>query len=60
METGGGYHWLRHRMFETDPGWAFSIDTLEEFERAQILVRAGHIKLPWLAGEARQTSLAEA
>jgi CMP-N,N'-diacetyllegionaminic acid synthase len=29
---------------------AIHIDTLEEFERADILIRAGHPRLPWLEG----------
>ena len=48
-ENEGGYQWGKHIMFETDPLWACSIDTLEEFDRAEGLVTAGLIKLPWEA-----------
>lgn len=47
-ETEGGYHWGRYVGYKTDPRWACSIDTLEDFEELERKVKEGVIKLPWL------------
>ena len=47
-EREGGYHWGRHVGYKTDPRWACSIDTLEEFEELERKVREGVIKLAWM------------
>ena len=39
----------RLMMFEIPEARAFSIDTMDQFERAEALVKAGLIRLPWLA-----------
>ena len=46
-ETEGGYHFGRHIGYKTDPSWACSIDTLEEFEELERKVKEGVITLPW-------------
>lgn len=38
----------RHLMYETPERRAMSIDELDEFERAELLVKSGLIKFPWL------------
>lgn len=38
----------RHLMLETPESRSVSIDGLEQFRRTEVLVRAGHIALPWL------------
>ena len=38
----------KHLMLEIPEGRATSIDNLEQFERMQVLVQGGAIKLPWL------------
>ena len=38
----------RHLIYEIPEQRAMSIDDLEEFERADLLIRHGHIRLPWL------------
>lgn len=47
-EREGGYHWGLHVGFKTDPRWACSIDTLEEFDELERKVREGVIRLPWI------------
>ncbi len=42
----------RHVLWEIPERRAMSIDTADEFERAEALVRAGLIAFPWLASEA--------
>ena len=39
----------RHLILEIPESRAMSIDTQEQFERAEALVRAGLVRLPWLA-----------
>lgn len=55
----GGSSWRggRHQLLEIPDTRAMSIDTQEEFERAQLLVTSGHIRFPWL-DEAPETSCA--
>lgn len=43
-----GYHWGQHIGFKTDPQWACSIDTLEDFEALEEKVKKGGIKLAWM------------
>jgi N-acylneuraminate cytidylyltransferase len=38
----------RHLLYEVPEDRAVHIDTIEEFERAELLIREGFIKLPWL------------
>lgn len=38
----------RHLIFSTPEARAFSIDTIDEFRRAEILIKSGFIQLPWL------------
>jgi CMP-N,N'-diacetyllegionaminic acid synthase len=38
----------RHLMYETPEARAMSIDTLQEFQRAELLVQSGLISFPWL------------
>lgn len=38
----------KHLMYETPDFSAISIDTKEEFERAELFVKAGLVQLPWL------------
>ena len=40
----------RYLIYETPEIRAMSIDTLEEFEKAELLVKGGLIKFPWLEG----------
>ena len=40
----------KHLMYETPDFSAISIDTEEEFERAELFVKAGMVPLPWLSG----------
>ena len=40
----------RHLMHEIPDLWAMSLDTAEEFDRAEVLVKSGLIRLPWLSG----------
>ena len=47
-ETEGGYHWGRYIGYKTDPRWACSIDTLEDFETLVEKVQKGAIVLPWM------------
>ena len=47
-EREGGYHWGQHVGYKTDPRWACSIDTLEDFEALERKVKEGVIKLPWM------------
>lgn len=42
----------KHLMLPVPEGRATSIDDLEQFERMQVLVKGGAIKLPWLEWEA--------
>lgn len=42
----------KHLMYETPDFSAISIDTREEFERAELFVKAGMVQLPWLSEEA--------
>ena len=37
-----------HLMYEIPESRAMSIDTIEEFRRAEVLVQSGLIRLPWL------------
>ena len=46
-EHAGGYHWGQYVGYKTDPRWACSIDTLEEFEELEEKVKKGVIKLAW-------------
>ncbi len=39
----------RHLLYEIPESRAMSIDTLEQFERAELLVKGGLIALPWLS-----------
>ncbi len=39
----------RHRLYEIPESRAMSIDTVEQFERAELLVKSGRIVLPWLS-----------
>jgi N-acylneuraminate cytidylyltransferase len=39
----------RHRLYEIPESRAMSIDTVEQFERAELLVKIGRIVLPWLS-----------
>jgi len=41
-------HTGRYLLHEIPEGRAMSIDTVEEFERAEVLVKSGFIVLPWL------------
>lgn len=47
-EHAGGYHWGHYVGYKTDPRWACSIDTLEDFEELERKVKEGAIKLPWM------------
>ena len=47
-ETGSWRHSRRYLMQVLPEARAMSIDTQEQFERAECLVRAGQIRLPWL------------
>jgi CMP-N-acetylneuraminic acid synthetase len=38
----------RHLLYEVPEDRAVHIDTIEEFERAELMIREGFIKLPWL------------
>jgi CMP-N,N'-diacetyllegionaminic acid synthase len=38
----------RHLMYEVPENRAVHIDTLEEFQRAELLIREGFVNLPWL------------
>jgi N-acylneuraminate cytidylyltransferase len=40
----------RHLMFDVPESRAVSIDDLEQFERTELLVKGGAVKLPWLEG----------
>ena len=44
----GGYHWGNHVGYKTDPAWACSIDTLDDFESLEAKVKSGRIKLQWM------------
>lgn len=49
----------KHLMYKTPDFSSISIDTKEEFERAELFVKAGLVQLPWLSGksvQARETS----
>ena len=39
----------KHLMYQTPDFSAISIDTREEFERAELFVKAGLVQLPWLS-----------
>lgn len=39
----------RHLLYEIPESRAMSIDTVEQFERAEVLVKSGRITLPWLS-----------
>lgn len=43
----------RHVMYDIPSARAVSIDTLEQFQRAELLVTGGLISLPWLDGASR-------
>lgn len=44
----------RHLIYEIPEFRAMSIDSAEEFQRAEVLVKSGIISLPWLSGERSQ------
>lgn len=44
----------RHVIYEIPHARAVSIDTLEQFERAELLLKGGLISLPWLGGADQQ------
>jgi len=50
----GWRHEGKHLMLETPESRAVSIDDLEQFERTELLVKGGAIKLPWLKGRKRR------
>jgi CMP-N-acetylneuraminic acid synthetase len=39
----------RHLLYEISESRALSIDTVEQFERAELLVKSGRMVLPWLS-----------
>jgi N-acylneuraminate cytidylyltransferase len=47
-EPRGWWPHGRHLLHEIPERRAMSIDTLDEFERAEVLVRAGYLRFPWL------------
>jgi len=47
----------RHLMHETPESRAVPIDTLEQFERAELLVRSGWIRLSWMKESVSTTIL---
>jgi N-acylneuraminate cytidylyltransferase len=47
-EAGTWRRSRKHLLYELPESRAMSIDTLEEFERAELLVREGFITLPWM------------
>lgn len=46
----------RHLMYEIPDSRAMSIDTLEQFERAEFLVKSGFITFPWLSSTLQEVS----
>jgi N-acylneuraminate cytidylyltransferase len=50
-EPRGWQGYGRHRIYETPEYRAMSIDDLKEFERAELLVKSGFIRFPWLDRE---------
>lgn len=42
----------KHLMYEMADLWAMSLDTQDEFDRSELLVTSGLIRLPWLASPA--------
>ena len=51
INASGDHHWIHSRLlgYETPEFRSLSIDTLEQFERGEKMVRAGIVSLPWLA-----------